>query len=130
MKKVAWSVDDDKNLREALCMMLNLMGYATRAFLSAWDAAAALMVGDRPDILFLDINMPEVSGIEFLKIVRGRPNWNDIPVLIVSSESAEIQVEVVIRLGADGYVFKPVNFEELQLAVDSAISRRKITSGG
>jgi len=129
MKKIAWSVDDDKNLREALCMMLNLMGYETRAFLSARDAAAALMVGDRPDILFLDINMPEVSGIEFLKIVRGRSIWNDIPVLIVSSESAEIQVEVVIRLGADGYVFKPVNFEELQLAVDSAINRRKLTSG-
>ncbi len=129
MKKIAWSVDDDNNLREALCMMLNLIGYETRAFSGARKAAAALMAGDRPDILFLDINMPEVSGIEFLKIIRGKSIWDDIPVLIASSESAEIQVEVAIRLGADGYVFKPVNFEELQLAIDSAVKRRKLTSG-
>ena len=130
MKKVAWSVDDDKNLREALCMMLNLMGFETRAFSGARAAAAALMAGDRPDILFLDINMPEVSGIEFLKVIRGKSIWDDIPVLIASSESAEIQVEVAIRLGADGYVFKPVNFEELQMAIDSAVKRRKLTSSG
>lgn len=126
MNKIAWSVDDDPNLREALCLMLDMLGYETRGFKNARSAGQALMSGDGPDILLLDINMPEVSGVELLKVIRSRKVWKGIPILIASSESAEDQVEEAIRLGADGYVFKPITLEELKMAINSAVNRRKL----
>ena len=129
MPKTAWVVDDDDEIRNAMKSMLQLMGYEFRGFMEPRSAGRALLDFETPDLMFLDINMPKVTGLQFLEFVRSREQWKKLPVLMVTSESSEITVEEAIRLGADGYVFKPVNFDELQMAIETAIERRRIAVG-
>jgi len=127
MKNV-WLVDDNAQVREALEAMFRLLGYTCRTFNAAPSAVEALLAGETPDLLFLDINMPGVSGMELLGFIRGRDAWKNLPVLMLTGETAENMVELAIRLGADGYVFKPVTFEQLEMAIPTAIERRRIAA--
>lgn len=121
----AWIADDDAEIRSAMALMMRLLGYELRGFKDVRSLAAYMSHGDRPDILFLDINMPEVSGLDFLSVLRTRPEYSNLPILIISSEGQEQNVEKVIRLGGDGFVFKPIIFEELESAINIAVKRRK-----
>jgi two-component system chemotaxis response regulator CheY len=87
--------------------------------------AQALMTGEAPDLLIVDIHIPVVNGLELLSYIRRKPRWVHMPVIILSSESEEERVEQVMRMGADGYVFKPVTIEELEMAIRSASQRRR-----
>jgi CheY-like chemotaxis protein len=124
-KKLVWCVDDDENVRSALRLMFRLLNYEFRDFRDPREAIRVLLTGEVPDILFLDINMPQMSGVEVLQFVRSRPEWKHIPILMVSSESEEEYVEQTVRSGADGYVFKPVNMDELRLAIGTAEKKRQ-----
>jgi DNA-binding NarL/FixJ family response regulator len=79
------------------------------------------MSGDRPDAILLDINMPEVSGIDFLEFLRMRSELKGIPVVMLSSETTDIQVDEAMELGANGFVFKPVTIDELEEALKRAM---------
>jgi two-component system chemotaxis response regulator CheY len=125
MKKNVWIIDDDRDVRDVLRTMLKILGYDSREFEDARTPAHALMVEEMPDLMIVDINIPVVNGIELLGYVRRKPRWSHLPVIILSSESDEERVEQVVRMGADGYVFKPVTIEELGMAIQSAIQRRR-----
>jgi DNA-binding response OmpR family regulator len=129
MKKKAWVVDDDEKIRQAMELMLKIMGYDVEAFSEARTPSRALMGGGRPDILFLDIRMPQVSGIEMLRFVRSRETLKYLTVVMCTAESDEVMVEDIMRIGADGYVFKPVNFDELENAVRTSIERHRVVLG-
>lgn len=120
-----WIVDDDQEMSHAMGMMLELLDCQTRSFLHARSAAQALLTGDCPDMLVLDINMPEVSGMDLLEFLRRRPEWEDLPVIMLSSEAADVTVDEAMELGADGYVMKPVTLEELEKAIKSAFKKHK-----
>ncbi len=70
--------------------------------------------------------MPEVIGLDLLEFLRRRPEWKDMPIVMLSSEAAEIMVDKALRYGADAYVMKPVTLEELEKAMEDAFSRHKI----
>jgi DNA-binding response OmpR family regulator len=123
--KTIWIVDDDQEMSKAVTLMLKMLGYQTRHFLNARLAAKELLDGNRPDLLMLDISMPEVTGIMMLEFVRRRAEWNDIPVIMLSSESTEIQVEEARQLGADDYVMKPATLEELASAINAVWKKYK-----
>ena len=122
--KTLWYVDDDSEMIQAVKLMLQLLGYETVPFLDARKAAHRLLAGERPDVLLLDINMPGVTGLDFLEFLRRRPAWDDLPVIMLSSEAADVQVDTAMELGADAYVFKPVTIEELEQALETAQSKR------
>lgn len=126
MERIVWAVDDDEDIRYALQMMFRLLGYTLREFPEARSAARALMAETNPDLLVLDINMPEVNGLELLQFLRSRSAWNALPILILSSESDEEHVEAAIRMGADSYAFKPLTITELKMAVQTAFQRRLV----
>jgi CheY-like chemotaxis protein len=119
-----WYVDDDGEMIRAVKLMLQLLGYETHSFSDARVAAKSLLDGERPDILMLDINMPGVTGIDLLEFVRQRDQWNDLPIIMLSSEAADIQVDTALDLGADAYVFKPVTLEELEEALETVKAKR------
>jgi CheY-like chemotaxis protein len=119
-----WYVDDDGEMIRAVKLMLQLLGYETHSFNDARVAAKALLDGERPDVLMLDINMPGVTGIDLLEFVRQREQWNDLPIIMLSSEAADIQVDTAMDLGADAYVFKPVTLEELEEALKTVTAKR------
>jgi DNA-binding response OmpR family regulator len=125
MKKMVWIVDDDNDVRDALRTMLKILGYDVRDFEDARSPGQALMTEELPYLMIVDINIPVVNGLELLGYIRRKPRWVHLPVIILSSESDEERVEQVMRMGADGYVFKPVTIDELDIAIHTATRRRR-----
>ena len=64
--------------------------------------------------------MPEVSGLDMLEFLRRRKEWKDLPIIMLSSEAADVTVEKALQMGADGYVMKPVTIEELEKVMAQA----------
>jgi CheY-like chemotaxis protein len=119
MKQI-WIVDDDEEMVLAIQLMLRLLDFETRYFLNARMAAQELLTGNLPDLIVLDINMPEVTGLDLLEFLKRRKDFTKIPIVILSTEAAEILVDKALALGADAYVTKPVAVEELESAVQKA----------
>jgi DNA-binding response OmpR family regulator len=119
MKKV-WIIDDDEEMVGAIQLMLQLLECESERFFSARPAAQALMKGQAPDLVILDLNMPEVNGIDFLEYVRRNFEWRDLPIIILSTEAADVMIDKAIDLGADGYITKPVAINELEAAMKKA----------
>lgn len=121
--QAAWIVDDDEEMSHAVKLMLQLLDFQVTTFRDARSAAQALLAGRRPDMLVLDINMPEVTGIDMLEFLRSRQEFKHLPVVMLSTETADRQVDEALRLGANAFVFKPVTIEELERAVGEVLSR-------
>ena len=121
MRRV-WIVDDDQDMVGAIRLMVKMLEYEERHFFSARLAAQTLLGGEGPDLFILDINMPEVSGLDFLEFLRRRKDWKDLPVVMLSTEAADIMVDKAIAIGADAYVTKPVALEELEMAMKKAFA--------
>jgi DNA-binding response OmpR family regulator len=122
--KNIWIVDDDEDMAKAVTLMLKLLDCETRHFLTARLAAKTLLDGQRPDLFILDVNMPEVNGIMMLEFIRQHASSKALPVLMLSSEAADLQVEVAMEKGADGYITKPVSLDELDAAMKAAFKKR------
>jgi two-component system chemotaxis response regulator CheY len=118
--KTIWIVDDDEEMIHAVELMVKLLDYEVRHFFSPRPAAQALLSGVHPDLILLDINMPGVSGIDFLEFLRRREDFKNIPVVMLSTEAADVTVDQAMALGADGYVTKPVAIEELEEVLKKA----------
>jgi DNA-binding response OmpR family regulator len=123
MKNV-WIVDDDEEMTRAISLFLKLMDCEATSFFNARSAAQALLAGTAPQLLIVDINMPEVTGLDLLEFVRRRNQWGGLPVLMLSSEAADIMIDRALEIGADGYVTKPVTLEELESAMGEASRKR------
>ncbi|NJN44414.1 MAG: response regulator [Anaerolineae bacterium] len=123
--KIAWSIDDDVEIGYIVRLMLKSMGFDAHSFLHPREAVQMMLDGSTPDLIILDMNMPGVTGLEVLEFIRARENWNHIPIVILSVESADEEVERAIGLGADGYVFKPMTMDELEEAVEKAVANRR-----
>jgi len=124
MKRI-WIVDDDEEMLRAIKLMLAVLDYSATPFLGARAAARMLLDGDRPDLMILDINMPEVTGLDMLEFLRKYPATKKLPVVMLSTEASDVMVDRARALGADAYVSKPVTLEELELALNEAFENRK-----
>jgi len=122
-----WVVDDDEEMNHAIGLMLKVLDCEVISFHSARSAAQRLLSGKTPELLFLDINMPEVSGLDLLEFLRRRREWKQLPVIVLSSESADHTVDQALQLGADAYVMKPATLEELQEAMETSIHKHVST---
>ena len=121
--RAVWIVDDDDEMSHAVKLMLQLLDSTVEIFRDARSAAKRLLAGDRPELIVLDINMPEVSGIDFLEFLRMRDDLKEIPVVMLSSETTDIQVDEAMRIGANAFVFKPVTLDELEEAIRIALPK-------
>jgi CheY-like chemotaxis protein len=123
MKQI-WLVDDDEEMLSALRLMLKLLDCETASFFNARSAVQAMLEGRRPDLMILDINMPEVTGLDLLEFMRRRADMNNLPVVMLSTESSDVMIDRARELGADAYVSKPVTLEELERAMKDAFDKR------
>jgi CheY-like chemotaxis protein len=126
MKQI-WVIDDDEEMGRAVGLMLKLLDCETTLFLSARSAVQAMLSGKRPDLMIVDINMPEISGLDLIEFLRRRPEWKDMPIVMLSSEAADTMVDKALAHGADAYVTKPVTLEELEEAMQGAFSKHAIS---
>ncbi len=119
--KTAWVVDDDAEMRRAISLMLELMDYKVELYRDARTTAKSLLGGSHPDVMILDILMPEVSGIDLLDFVRQRDEFKEIPIVMLSSETDDIQVDEAMGLGANAFIFKPVSIDELEAVLKKVV---------
>ena len=115
-------VEDEENLHEALKLNLELEGYQV---VSAMDGKQALktLQGQYFDLMILDIMLPEMDGIEVLENIRIQNNA--LPVLILSAKNTSADRVMGLKKGADDYLTKPFNLEELLLRVQKLIEKNK-----
>jgi DNA-binding response OmpR family regulator len=118
-----WIIDDDEEMTRAIGLMLKMLDCEVTSFHNARSAVKVLLTGKRPALLILDINMPEVSGLDLLEFLRRRAEWKELPVVMLSSESADVTVDQALRMGADAYVMKPVTIQELERAMAVALQK-------
>ena len=115
-------MEDEENLQEALKLNLELEGYEVTC---ASDGAEALRKTDSEffDLIIMDIMLPEVDGISVTETLRLKQN--DVPILIVSARSSSADRVLGLKKGADDYLNKPFNLEELLLRVEKLIRKNK-----
>lgn len=115
-------VEDEENLHEALKLNLELEGYeVTSAFTGT--AALAKVENEYFDLIILDIMLPETDGIQVTETIRVRNN--EVPILILSARSTSADRVLGLKKGADDYLTKPFNLEELLLRVHKLIDKNK-----
>jgi two-component system, OmpR family, KDP operon response regulator KdpE len=116
-------IDDEAQIRRFLRAGFELHGFAV---IEAADAAAGLRATtmNTPDLIILDLNLPDLEGSEVLERVR---SWSNVPVIVLSIHSDEQEKVRLLRLGADDYVVKPFGISEL-LARSEAALRRQLRS--
>ncbi|MGC4037943.1 MAG: response regulator transcription factor [Chitinophagaceae bacterium] len=115
-------VEDEENLHEALKLNLELEGYEVT---SAYDGSAALksVADEYFDLIILDVMLPEIDGINVTETVRLQNN--DVPILILSAKNTSADRVLGLKKGADDYLTKPFNLEELLLRVQKLIDKNK-----
>jgi chemotaxis protein histidine kinase CheA/ActR/RegA family two-component response regulator len=121
-------VDDSRSIRETASLILAQGGYAVEAVPDGWDAWELLQ--DRPfDVLVTDLEMPRLDGHELIGRVRRSSELKQLPVVVVSSRTADAIRARVLQSGADGFVPKPLRRKLLLDAVDAAL-RQSVATGG
>lgn len=115
-----WVVDDDEEMSRAVGLMLEMLECNVTAFKSIRRAAQTFVAGNKPDLIILDVNMPEVSGLDMVEFLRRRPESMALPIVMLSSEATDSMVDRAMELGADSYITKPVTIEELEKAMATA----------
>jgi two-component system, OmpR family, alkaline phosphatase synthesis response regulator PhoP len=118
-----WIVDDDEDMSRAIGLLLKILDCEVRSFHNARAAVQTLLAGKSPQLLILDINMPEVSGLDLLEFLRRRVEWKELPILMLSAESEDSIVDKALKMGADAYIMKPVTIEELDRAMTAALQK-------
>jgi two-component system, chemotaxis family, chemotaxis protein CheY len=118
-----WIVDDDEEMNRAIGLMLKILDCEVLTFHQVRSVVQTLLSGKKPELLILDINMPDVSGLDMLEFLRRRQEWRHLPVIMLSSEAAESMADKALKMGADAYMMKPVTIEELEKAVATAFDK-------
>ncbi len=115
-------VEDEDNLHEALKLNLELEGYGIS---SAYDGPQALKAVEQEyfDLIILDVMLPEMDGITVIETIR--VHNNKVPILILSAKNASADRVLGLKKGADDYLSKPFNLEELLLRVQKLIEKNK-----
>lgn len=107
-------VDDSKTTRMIIGRILREIGFEVVEAADGQQALARLEEGGRADLALVDWNMPEMSGIEFVRAVRAEPAYADMKLMMVTTESEAEQVSVALQAGADEYAMKPFTKEVIQ----------------
>jgi two-component system alkaline phosphatase synthesis response regulator PhoP len=115
-------VEDEENLHEALKLNLELDGYEVT---SAFDGTSALnaVQAEYFDLIIMDVMLPEMDGINVTETIR--ISNNEVPILILSAKNSSADRVLGLKKGADDYLTKPFNLEELLLRVHKLIDKNK-----
>ena len=112
-------VEDDRPVRSLISMALKSRGYQQEAVSNGQEAVLA-MTGHPPDILILDLGLPDMDGNDIIKMVR---EWSQLPIIVVSARSDERDKIDALDYGADDYLTKPFSVEELLARIRVAVRR-------
>jgi two-component system KDP operon response regulator KdpE len=118
-------IDDEPPIRKLLRMGLGTQGYE---ILEAANGKASLeLLGQNPDLIILDLGLPDIQGLDLLRMIRGRNE--SVPIVVLSSRGDEAGKVQALDFGADDYVTKPFGMEELLARMRAALRHQLQTHG-
>lgn len=110
-------IDDSKDVLSIVKRLLKKRGYDVVTAISAEEALKKLREGYTPDVIFLDILMPGMSGEELLSTIKNHDGLKSIPVYIFSVVTERDRIQKWLRQGAKGFIPKPFSIERLEAAI-------------
>src|SRR5271157_976046 len=119
MTRTLLVVDDEAVLRETLEYNLVRDGYRVVTAADGREAIAQF-TAERPDLVVLDVMLPELSGLDVCRVIRRE---SDVPILMLSAKDSELDRVVGLELGADDYLTKPFSLRELQARIHALLRR-------
>ncbi len=119
MARTILVVDDETTLRETLVDALEAEGFRVVAAADGREALA-LFRSERPDLILLDLMLPELSGVEVCRIIRAE---SSVPIVMLTAKDSELDKVVGLELGADDYVTKPFSLRELSARIRALFRR-------
>jgi CheY-like chemotaxis protein len=119
-RKVLYVEDQDLNLRLVERILANRPGYQLVPVMKGAEAIE-LAREHQPDIILLDLNLPDVGGDEILRRLKADNNLARIPVIMVSADAMGDRIEELLAMGADGYLTKPYKLREFFNVIESAL---------
>ena len=119
---LVYIVEDDNNISEIESFALKNSGYITEVFETGRIFSKHLQ-NKKPDIVLLDIMLPDMDGLEILRKMRNTPDYKKIPVIMVTAKTTEIDKVKGLDLGADDYISKPFGIMELISRVKALLRR-------
>jgi PleD family two-component response regulator len=117
-------VEDDLDISEMLQAYFNIQGYRIQAVEFGLDAVRVCQEG-HPDLVLLDINLPDITGYEVCRRLKENLQTSNIPIIFVSQRSKQSDKILGLRMGADDYITKPFNFDELRLRIQNTLARSR-----
>ena len=113
-------IDDEARIRRLLELALSNLGWEVFSAPTGAEGLDAAR-GDKPDVILLDLNLPDMSGADVLARLR---EWSSVPVIVISVRDAESDIVALLNAGADDYVAKPFYTNELVARIDAVHRRR------
>lgn len=119
-----WCVEDDASIRDIEIYTLLSTGFEAKGFEDgkvAWEA----LKSEKPDLILLDVMMPEMDGIEFLKKIKDSSAFGDIPIIMATAKGSEYDKVKSLDMGADDYLVKPFGMMEMISRIKAVLRRCK-----
>jgi len=120
VQKTVLIIEDEEDAAELFAEMMRVSGFRVLKT-STSTPALSLMTSEKPDVVILDIMMPEISGLDILRQMRRNTNLSHIPVIVISAKSMPADIKNGMEAGASTYLTKPVGFLELKEAVNGVL---------
>jgi two-component system alkaline phosphatase synthesis response regulator PhoP len=117
-------VDDEPNIVLSLKFLMEQKGYEVSIARNGKEALEALNK-KLPDLILLDVMMPKPDGYEVCQKIRATPEWENIPVIMLTAKGREVEREKGLAMGADYYVTKPFGTQELVAKVQTVLEENK-----
>ena len=115
-------VEDSATTRALIRAVIEELGEFETVEASSGFEALKMLPQQEYDLIITDINMPDINGLELINFVRNNPRYNQIPIIIVSTERSEEDKKRGMALGATAYVTKPFKSLELQETIKKTVT--------
>lgn len=122
-QKTVMIIEDETDAAELFGEMMRLNGFRVIKMFSS-TPAIPMIAQEKPDVILLDIMMPDISGLEVLRFMQREPELAKIPVIVVSAKSMPSDIKNGLEAGAAIYLTKPVGFQDLKQAVEKVLKEK------
>ncbi len=109
-------VDDEVNIVISIEFLIKQAGYELEIAHNGAEALEKVAIF-KPDLILLDVMMPQVNGFEVCHRIRENPEWQDMKIIMLTAKGRDVEVAKGMALGADAYIIKPFSTKELMAAV-------------
>lgn len=117
-----WCVDDDSTIRDIEVYTLKQTGFKAKGFSDGLSVLSALQ-DEKPELIVLDIMLPEIDGVEVLRRIRENPETAKIPVIMATAKGTETDKIIGLDCGADDYLVKPFGVMEMVARIKAVLRR-------